>query len=269
MVGRADYYERQEARRDRLEARAEKLRREADARSKAGWDALHAIPFGQPILVGHHSEKRDRAYRAKATGNIDKSVMLNREAGEAEAIAANIGNGGISSDAPDAIARLRERIAELEARQARMKAANKAHAAWIKDAGGKRATELMAALSEADQYLVKTYKPAYSWEPHPFAPYQFQNLGANIRRLKDRLAGLEKAAQREPAELLHNSGVRLVQNVEANRVQLVFPGKPDAAVRSLLKGRGFRWSPTEGAWQRMLNNAGIWAAKQILEELAK
>lgn len=67
--------------------------------------------------------------------------------------------------------------------------------------------------------------------------------------------------------MLHNSGVTLVQNVEENRVQLIFPGKPASEVRTMLKSHGFRWSPMNGAWQRHLNGSGIWAAKSILEKL--
>jgi len=63
--------------------------------------------------------------------------------------------------------------------------------------------------------------------------------------------------------------VKLVENVEANRVQLIFPGKPADAVRAKLKSSGFRWSPMEGAWQRQLNNSGIYWAKQIVAELTK
>ena len=61
--------------------------------------------------------------------------------------------------------------------------------------------------------------------------------------------------------------VELRQNVEADRVQLVFPDKPDEATRRLLKSEGFRWSPRWGAWQRHLNNAGLAAADKVLHRL--
>ncbi len=37
---------------------------------------------------------------------------------------------------------------------------------------------------------------------------------------------------------------------EAERVRLLFADKPDSETRSWLKGRGFRWSPKNQAWQR-------------------
>lgn len=35
----------------------------------------------------------------------------------------------------------------------------------------------------------------------------------------------------------------------------------------MLKSRGFRWSPSEGAWQRLLNNAGIYAARYVVQSI--
>ena len=58
------YEEKLEARRAYYERKAE----EADAAGTAMWKEAHkmgeATPFGQPILVGHHSERGDRAYRS-------------------------------------------------------------------------------------------------------------------------------------------------------------------------------------------------------------
>ena len=54
-------------------------------------------------------------------------------------------------------------------------------------------------------------------------------------------------------------------NCEENRVQIIFDGKPDAEARAALKQSGFHWAPSQGAWQRMLNQNGIYAAKQVTE----
>ena len=60
-----------------------------------------------------------------------------------------------------------------------------------------------------------------------------------------------------------------VENVEENRLQLFYPGKPSEGVRTKLKHNGFRWSPTTGAWQRRLNNNARWAAENVLKEKVK
>ena len=55
---KTDYHERREARIDRLRDRADKHKAEGESKMESGRKMLHAIPFGQPILVGHHSERR-------------------------------------------------------------------------------------------------------------------------------------------------------------------------------------------------------------------
>ncbi len=59
-----------------------------------------AIPFGQPILVGHHSEKRDRRYRGRIENHFcvsaelqDKSAYYAARAKAAESITAIFFNG--------------------------------------------------------------------------------------------------------------------------------------------------------------------------------
>jgi len=66
--------ERAEARAERFETRSEK----AEAESQQAFDTSHkmmkAIPMGQPILVGHYSETRDRNYRDRAWNLLGKAV---------------------------------------------------------------------------------------------------------------------------------------------------------------------------------------------------
>ena len=62
-------------------------------------------------------------------------------------------------------------------------------------------------------------------------------------------------------------GLKVVENTEAMRIQLIFDDKPSADVREVLKSNGFRWSPRYSAWQRHLNSNGKYAAKKVLEIL--
>ena len=61
-----------------------------------------------------------------------------------------------------------------------------------------------------------------------------------------------------------NSGGGLVDNVEANRLQIFFPVIPSELIRRELKRNGFHWSPTAGAWQRHRSNRAAYLAKLIL-----
>jgi hypothetical protein len=63
------------------------------------------------------------------------------------------------------------------------------------------------------------------------------------------------------------NGVRCVLNKTLDRVQLIFPDKPSAEERVLLKSNAFRWAPSVGAWQRQLTQNGVWAAERVLKAL--
>lgn len=258
------YEAKQAARKARLEERAERADEKANALLNRGRQMAEAIPFGQPILVGHHSEGRDRRYRARIGATFDKGLAEHKKAQELAGRAESVGKGGISSDDPDAPDKLREKLATLEAAQARMVAINKAWRTYRKAPESAATMKALAALPETDQARVRAYVPEYSWEKGPAASFELSNNSANIRRIKQRIEHLEQQAARAPAPDIEGDGWRIVENVEDNRLQIVFDDKPPAEVRSRLKSAGFRWSPTAGAWQRQLSNGARWAAKSAL-----
>jgi len=59
-------------------------------------------------------------------------------------------------------------------------------------------------------------------------------------------------------------GVQIVNNHDLQRIQIRFPAKPPEAVRARLRGEGWRWSPTNGAWQRQNTAAAIASARRIV-----
>lgn len=106
----------------------------------------------------------------------------------------------------------------------------------------------------------------------PYEGYELSNPNAEIRRLKQRLEALrrenERATETDDQEHETRAGaVTYREDADAARVQLIFEGKPAPDVRAVLKGRGFRWSPRAGAWQRHLNANGRAAARQVLEAI--
>lgn len=58
---------------ERSEARAEKATQQSDILYTQAKKMASIIPFGQPILVGHHSESRDRSYRNQISNKFDKA----------------------------------------------------------------------------------------------------------------------------------------------------------------------------------------------------
>lgn len=251
-----------EDRRERLEDRAERLQREGAARFKRGRDAMALIPFGQPILIGHHSEKSDRSYRNRAQNNMRAGHELMTAAGDIAARAASVGTGGISSDDPVAVAKLREKLEKLEARQALMAGVNRLVRKFkTKPAEGAQAIAAAYPGTFTETLAAECFKPDQLGRIG-FASYELTNNNGNMARIRARIAQLERTATKESAESEVN-GVRIVENTEANRLQMFFPGKPAQSVRDELKRAGFRWSPSEGAWQRHLSVNAKWTAEQI------
>ena len=120
------YEERRQARIDRMKDRAERAREESGQLFERAQKMASVILFGQPILVGHHSEQRDRNYRARIDRTYGKSFELKDTAEELERRAkAAEKNRMISSDDPEAITKLEKKIEILKSNQEKMKAVNK------------------------------------------------------------------------------------------------------------------------------------------------
>lgn len=104
-----------------------------------------------------------------------------------------------------------------------------------------------------------------------FKAFEFSNNLANIHRTQERLAILtaktEKAtedAQNGGPEGVKLNGLEIILNHQEDRLQLVFTGKPEEPVRSLLKSHGFKWSPRFSAWQRQLTPNAKYALKRFV-----
>ncbi len=241
-IGREDYQERKEARIDRMEERAARAQAESDAAYHAAHEIMRLIPPGQPILVGHHSERRHRRDLDKIDRNMRKSI----EAGEKSAYYASraasaASNHAISSDDPDAVEKLEAKLSDLQILQATMKAVN---AYYRKH----KTLDDCPDLTPETRRSIETSWARGWYVGIPFPPYELSNNNAEIKRTKDRLALLRQVDQMEHIELDFDGG-QIVTNEDINRVQILFDEKPDEATRSKLKSNGFRWSRTEGAWQ--------------------
>lgn len=272
---RSGFEKRQERKKARLTERAARAEREGQAARDAANRIANAIPMGQPILVGHHSEGRNRADLKRIDRGMRKAIDKSEEARELRRRAGAVGNAGISSDDPAAVQKLTAKLEGLERRQEWMK---KVNTAWRKAGQPEPKTsegwEPVAAALEVsvtamneirlEMTMVRTYQPGTP----PFPSYALTNASAEIRRLKLRISELERAAG--AAHIEEDHGIcRVVEDPAENRIRIVFPGKPEENVRALLKRWGLRWSPQAAAWQRHLNNAGRHAPRCALDALRK
>jgi hypothetical protein len=83
----ADRAERMGARAERLADRAARRLTRSDAYYDAANDLADRIPFGQPILVGHHSERRARADQERIHRYMGKFSELRAESATTQAAA--------------------------------------------------------------------------------------------------------------------------------------------------------------------------------------
>jgi hypothetical protein len=255
-IGRTDYQERKDARIDRLNEAAGKANDEAQAQYNRARAIGEHIPFGQPILVGHHSEKRARRDAEKIDRAMRNSVNASEKADYyAERAESAASNTAISSDDPDAPEKLSEKIAELQEKQTYMKAAN---AYWRKHKTMKGCPGISDDSAAIIDEKMKTALPGAQKN----GPYGLSNNNANIKRLKDRLAQLQ-ALDEMPAETIAFDGGEIEVDLDDNRVKIRFDKRQSDEVTANLKSRGFKWSRNNQCWQRLRTNAALRAAKNI------
>lgn len=147
--------------------------------------------------------------------------------------------GIIKSNDTDAIQQLKNKLEKLEAEREAMKEHNK------------------KARQNNGEIL-----PAYC----------LQNIGQNIRNIEDRIKQLETIKEKPTEDITNKyntSACRVVENTELMRMQLFFEGKPSEEVRDILKSNGFKWAPSQGAWQRQLTDNAKYSTKQALKQIDK
>ncbi len=167
--------------RERRLAKAERLRGWADGRERKAASAhdqsdaaVAGIPLGQPVMVGHHSQRGHERALERSRASMTAAVEHDEKAREMRDRATNIeasASQAIYSDDEDAEERLTEKIAGLEAKRDRIKAEN-------------------ATFRKEHREQLKTMT-AYQRDralPHP--SYELTNLSGNISRLRKRQANL-------------------------------------------------------------------------------
>lgn len=223
-------------------------------------------------------EKRDSAMRNKADEYEEKLKRFEENTNKKlssmtpdDAQIAYWRNGkwkhGETIDASDPLAskKLQAKLDYLNESQTNMKNAN----AYYKKNG---TMEGFTGFSDAtnktiDAQMQRNAERGYG-ASKPFESYSLTNNNAQIKATQQRLKDLESQKTRAASGGGTSSfkGGQLVRNTEANRLQLVFDEKPSAEMRAQLKANGFKWAPSQGAWQRQLTDNAERAAERILGE---
>lgn len=209
--------------RERRLKRAEKLREwsasnetKSDAKRDGAERISDGIPFGQPILVGHHSERRHRRDLAKIESGMRAAIELGDKASTQAQTADNIEaatEAAIYDDDPDAIERLTEKLAKLETKRDRMKVAN-------------------SKFRQQNRDQLKVMTPYERSQSIPYPAYSLNNVGGNIKRCRDRLARLQREKVTGPRDRL---------------ITAKFDSECADCGATLLKGQLIRYNRPQGA----------------------
>jgi hypothetical protein len=252
------YEEKQMAKLERFQELASKNAKASESAYNSARKMADFIPFGQPILVGHHSEGRHRRDLARINGGFSKSVELSEKSEYYENKVQNILNPTmISSDDENAISKLEEKKANLEKMRDDMKRINKE----FKKTNDLSKIEMTDRQREYVQNTMRVWNGVYG---NPYPSYELTNTGATIRNITKRIEHLKRLGKVEESEEEKN-GIKVKVNTPENRVQIFFPGKPSEEIRTKLKSNGFRWSPFNGCWQRQISDYAIRLAKDFME----
>jgi hypothetical protein len=259
-----NYEEKRQYKIERARELAVKAEKESDSRYKAASQISSYIPFGQPILVGHHSEGRHRRDLNRIDTNMRKSIEADDKAKYYADKAERLESSHvISSDDPEALVKLTEKLQRMERNQELMKACNKIIKS--KKLSEIQKVEEMQQQGLTEQQAIKMLQPDFCGRIG-FASYALTNNNANMNTVKMRIAQLQKRNEQRTTEKEIN-GVKIVDNIEDNRLQAFFPGKPSEEVRSKLKHSGFRWSPSNGCWQSYRKQHSLDSLNSICESL--
>ena len=166
------------------------------------------------------------------------------------------GMGGIRQDDPQAIPKLQKKLAGLEKAQETMKAVN----AYYRKHGTLDGCPHLSP--ENIEKLKADMASGWHYEKKPFQSWELSNNNAEIRRVRQRIESLTRANEVAYVGWEFDGG-HVEANRDQGRLQVFFDGKPEADARQQLKEHGFRWAPSVGAWQRLLNDNAYRAADRI------
>ena len=165
----------------------------------------------------------------------------------------------IKSTDKNAIEKLNQKIEQLEAEKDFIKRSEKACKEYQKTKDFSVFEKYNIPQKEAKEYVEQI-------ERHGLPLIKgSSSINAEIRRVKERIALLEKSKESEDENFDIENG-RILVNKEAQRVQIFFDNIPDANTREALKKRSFKWAPSVKAWQRTLTGNAIDAVRYLIKD---
>ena len=157
----------------------------------------------------------------------------------------------------NAIAKLQDKIKQLEEKKEYIYRQQKAEKEYKKSKDSSVFEKYDIKKEDVEEMLDEINRYGYALYSSP------ANINAEIRRIRERITGLEKNQSKGEEEILIEGG-KIVKNGATQRLQIFFDGIPDKDVREKLKKHAFKWAPSVKAWQRTLTPNAIWDVEHNL-----
>ena len=157
----------------------------------------------------------------------------------------------------NAIAKLQDKIKQLEEKKEYIYRQQKAEKEYNKSKDSSVFEKYDIKKEDVEEMLDEINRYGYALYSSP------ANINAEIRRIRERITGLEKNQSKGEEEILIEGG-KIVKNGATQRLQIFFDGIPDKDVREKLKKHAFKWAPSVKAWQRTLTPNAIWDVEHNL-----
>ena len=143
------------------------------------------------------------------------------------------------------LVRYRAELAEMKTNHEKMKEANAA----MKKKGADKVQILVSMFPFMSEFDVEW---AAKWG------FGLQNNLANIKRVEERIQVIESKQGKEDSEKVYSWG-KLELSYTDDRMRIRHNERPDSDTTTLLKKNGFKWSPSNGAWQRQITGNAFWS----------
>lgn len=242
---------------------AQKHSEKADSRYEAFKAIGDGIPMGQPILIGHHSERKHRA-DLKRMDNHMKKLGQHLEASKhyERKIESLENNRALFSNDPELLEKVSDRLTELIKLRDAYKAFNKT---W-KKYGLEKAMEEWPGDKEEMRKNIAVYE-SFSMRNKKLPGFMLTNLNAKIRRYQNKKEWAEKIETKAP-EGFNVGNVQV--KFEEGYWKVFFESIPSEETRSKLKRSPLvlKWSRNQMAWVRKhTESCNEWFKKNLIETI--
>lgn len=222
-----------------------RLRKESDKLSERFY-------MGQPILIGHHSEKEARRTQKRMHDKMRNSFKEEDKAKyHMDRAQATANNKSILIDDPAKLKKLVEKYRERVEYHKKIKSLRVASRKLIKEHAPKTLDEYRKLHLE---HFGKEHHSAiagcmfYKSDPNLIEAYELSYASRDVKELKKKIIE-EYNKLGDKTKSKTQDDIEVIDNVEDNRLQIFFPDIPGEEVRKSLKANGFRWSRKNGCWQ--------------------